>query len=61
MHKPDPKFIKANVDAAFFEEEGLGATAVVLRNGKGQFLAAQCRFVPFVAVERLLIHLASIG
>ena len=45
--KPDPKFVKVNVDAAFFENERAGATAVVIRDEKGNFLAAQCKFLPY--------------
>lgn len=38
-------FVKLNVDAAYFEEEGMGATPAVIRDEKGTFLAAQCKFI----------------
>lgn len=47
--KPDPRFTKLNVDAAFFADEGIGATVAVLRDDRGNFVAAQCKFIPFAA------------
>ena len=46
--RPEPKFVKVNVDATFFENERSGATTVVIRDEKGKFLAAQCTFIPHV-------------
>ena len=42
--RPDPKFAKVNVDAAFYQDAGAGATAAIIRDEKGQFLAAQCKY-----------------
>ena len=42
---PDPGFIKLNVDAAFHADVGEGAIAAVLRDGRGNFLAARCSFI----------------
>jgi ribonuclease HI len=47
--RPEPKFVKRNVDEAFFVDEGVGATTAVLRDEKGIFLAAQCKYIPFAA------------
>lgn len=47
--KPDPRFIKLNVDASFRAEEGSGATAAVIRDDRGRFLAAQCKFIQYAA------------
>ena len=47
--KPDPRCTKVNVDAAFFADEGLGATSAVLRDDRGNFIAAQCKFIPHAA------------
>ena len=47
--KPDPQFIKLNVDAAFYPDEGVGAIAAILRDVRGNFVAAQCKFIPFAA------------
>ena len=47
--KPEPKFVKLNVDASFHMDEGAGAIAAVLRDSNGNFLAAQCRFIPYAA------------
>ena len=47
--KPDPGYTKLNVDAAFFPDEGSGATAAVMRDIHGNFIAAQCNFVPMAA------------
>ena len=44
-------FTKLNVDAIFFPDEGVGATTAVLRDDRGNFLAAQCKFIPFAADE----------
>ena len=38
--KPDPKFVKVNVDASFHLEEGTGATSAIIRDCKGNFVAA---------------------
>lgn len=35
--KPDPKFVKLNVDASFYVNEGAGATAVVIKDERGIF------------------------
>lgn len=47
--KPNPKFMKVNVDAAFYENERAGATAAVIHDDKGNFLAAQCKFLTHAA------------
>ncbi|XBJ07632.1 hypothetical protein VPH35_013115 [Triticum aestivum] len=47
--KPEPKFIKWNVDAPYYTDEGVGATVAVLRDGKGTFLVSQCKFIPIAA------------
>lgn len=39
----EPKFGKLNVDVAYFVDVGVGATATVIRDEKGTFLAGQCR------------------
>ena len=33
--RPEPKFIKLNVDAAFLEGEGVGTTATIIRDERG--------------------------
>lgn len=47
--KPDPRYVKVNVDAAFFEDAAMGAIVAVLRDDKSNFLAAQCKFIPNAA------------
>ena len=47
--RPDLRFIKLNVDAAYYIDEGVGATAAVIRDEKGIFLAAKCIFIPHEA------------
>ena len=47
--RPDPQFVKLNIDATFFIEEGVGATTTIIRDEKGIFLAAQCKFIPYAA------------
>ena len=47
--RPEPKFIKLNVDAAYHEDEGAGATSEVLTDGHGNLLVAQCVYVPYAA------------
>lgn len=47
--KPEARAIKLNMDAAFFVDKGDGATAAVIRDHQGKFLAAQCSFVPHAA------------
>jgi hypothetical protein len=38
-------YVKVNVDAALFEDAGMGAIVAVLRDDKSNFLAAQCKFI----------------
>lgn len=47
--RPDPGYTKLNVDAAFFADEGSGATTAVIRDIRGNFIAAQCKFIPVAA------------
>ncbi|KAM3310913.1 hypothetical protein ACQJBY_031535 [Aegilops geniculata] len=47
--KPDPRFIKLNVDATFFAHEGISATAAILRDNRGNFIAAHCKFIAIAA------------
>ena len=47
--KPGPRFTKLNVDAAFFAHEGIGATAAILRDNKGNFIASHCKFIAIAA------------
>lgn len=47
--RPEARFIKVNVDASYHEEEGSGATAAIIRDEKGRFIAAQCKFIRFAA------------
>ena len=35
MEEARPKFAKVNVDAAFYQDAGAGATAAVIRDEKG--------------------------
>jgi ribonuclease HI len=37
------------VDASFFEDERAGGTGAVLRDYKGNFIAASCKYLPYVA------------
>ena len=43
--RPEPNFIKLNVDASFHVDDGMGATAAILRDARGIFIAAQCRLI----------------
>lgn len=47
--KPNPGFVKLNVDASFHADEGAGATAAVIRDFSGKFLAGRCYFYPHAA------------
>lgn len=38
--KPAPRFLKLNVDAAYYPDEGVGATAAIIRDEKGKYLGA---------------------
>ena len=42
---PGPGFIKLNVDASFHVDIGAGATTAVLRDNRGNFIAAQCLYI----------------
>lgn len=38
-------FIKLNVDAAVFTKDATGATTAILRDCRGEVLAAQCKYI----------------
>ena len=42
---PNSGFVKVNVDAAFHADCGSGATAAVIRDFKGNFIAANCAYI----------------
>jgi ribonuclease HI len=44
--KPEPRQVKVNVDASFFEDTRSGAVGVVLRDFQGQFIAVSCKYIP---------------
>ncbi|EMS66002.1 Leucine-rich repeat-containing protein 40 [Triticum urartu] len=39
--KPDPRFIKLNVDAAFYPDEGVGATAAIIRDDRADIITTE--------------------
>uniref|UniRef100_A0A8I6XJ96 RNase H type-1 domain-containing protein n=1 Tax=Hordeum vulgare subsp. vulgare TaxID=112509 RepID=A0A8I6XJ96_HORVV len=47
--RPEPRFIKLNVDASFHADEGAGSVAGVLRDERGNFIAGFCKFIPLAA------------
>ena len=47
--KPSSNFVKLNVDASFYADEGAGASASILRDEKGNFLAAQCKYIQYAS------------
>lgn len=47
--KPNPGFLKLNVNASFYEEPGMGSTAAILRNTHGTFVVGKCTFYQHVA------------
>lgn len=47
--RPEPRFIKHNVDASFHADEGAGSVAGVLRDDRGNFIAGFCKFIPLAA------------
>lgn len=51
--KPPSGRVKINVDAAFHEDAGKGATGAVVLNTSGTFIAASCKTIPYVAKASL--------
>jgi hypothetical protein len=47
--KPRAGFLKLNVDASFSAKNNNGATGAVLRNCRGDFIAASSIFIPMLA------------
>lgn len=45
---PSEGYVKLNVDAAFNDDQGTGASGAILRDYNGYFLAASCSHIPFV-------------
>jgi ribonuclease HI len=56
--RPRGRFIKVNVDAAFLAQEDIGASAAVLRNDQGLFIAAGATFIPHVGSASMAEALA---
>ena len=48
-HRAAEGFVSVNVDAKYDINMRSGATGVVIRDDKGNFLAAQCKYIPHVA------------
>ena len=48
-HKSQANGSTKRLDAAFFVEEGVGATSTIIRDELGIFLAAQCKFTCYGA------------
>jgi hypothetical protein len=46
--KPEEGKLKINVDAAFDENNGKGATGVIIRDCNGQFVAGSQRFIAHI-------------
>jgi hypothetical protein len=46
--RPEPRYLKLNVDASFNLEEMSGAAGAVLRDYGGKFRAASCTMIPHV-------------
>lgn len=37
------------MDAAYYPDEGVGATTAILRDDGGNFVAGQCKLIPYAA------------
>jgi hypothetical protein len=46
--RPEPRQVKLNVDASFYDDLKAGATGAVLRDYKGEFIAASSTYIPHV-------------
>jgi hypothetical protein len=46
--RPNPRQVKVNVDATFFEDSRSSAVGAVLRDFQGQFIAASCKYIPSI-------------
>ena len=47
--KPELRFVKLNVDAAYHTDEGAGTATAILRDIRGNFIAASCIYYPIAA------------
>jgi ribonuclease HI len=47
--KPETRFLKLNVDAAFYEDSRSGSFGAVIRDFQGNFVGAKCGLIPSVA------------
>ena len=47
--RPDPRQLKLNANASFYADSLSGVVGAVLRDYKGQLVAASCMFLPYVA------------
>jgi ribonuclease HI len=47
--KPETRFLKLNVDAAFYDDSRSGSFGAVIRDFQGNFVGAKCGLIPSVA------------
>ncbi|KAK1695277.1 hypothetical protein QYE76_011974 [Lolium multiflorum] len=56
--KPEPRFLKLNVDASFIAESGTGATGAILHDYQERFVATSVTFLPHVMTTSMAKALA---
>jgi ribonuclease HI len=44
--KPEPRFMKLNVDAAYYEDTRSGSFGAMIRDFQGNFMGAKCGLIP---------------
>jgi hypothetical protein len=57
---PEGGFLKLNVDASFSAESHSGATGDVIRNCRGDFIAASSTFIPHVGSPQMAEAIAML-
>jgi ribonuclease HI len=58
--KPRAGFLKLNVDASFSAESHSGATGAIIRDGRGDFIAASSTFLPHVGSAQMAEAIAML-
>jgi hypothetical protein len=58
--KPRAGFLKLNVDASFSAESHSGATGAIIRDGRGDFIAASSTFIPHVGAPQMAEAIAML-
>jgi ribonuclease HI len=57
--KPEPRFMKLNVDVAYYDDSRSGSFGAVIRDYQGNFMGAKCDIIPSAASASMAEAIAT--